>query len=101
VVGGDVAADGTASAPVTSVGRRQRNRQNVSGYLGDHQPVGGWLGRVEQRLTAPDVAGVVKTQTWVLEEVTGLLVNLEGPVLVEVVDNEPVHAPIRITSDHA
>jgi len=51
--------------------------------------MGGWFSRVEQRIAGPDVADVVKTQTWVFEQVAGLLVDLEGPVLVEVVDIEP------------
>jgi len=58
--------------------------------------VGGWLGRVEQRLAGPDVADVIQAQAWVLEQVTGLLIDLEGPVLVEVVDVEPVHEPIVV-----
>jgi hypothetical protein len=100
VVGGDVAADGTASAPVTCVRRRERDGQDASADFGDHQPVGGRLGRVEQRLTGPDVADVVGTLIWVLEEVNGLLIDLEGPVLGEVVDIEPVHDRNRITSVH-
>lgn len=66
-------------------GRRERHGQDAARYLSDHQPVGGWLGRVEQRLAGPHVAEVIQAQTLVLEQVTGLLVDLEGPVLVEFV----------------
>ena len=71
---------------VTGVGRRERHGQDASGDFGDHQPVRGWPCRVEQRSAGPDVADIVKTQTRMLEQVTGLLVELERPVLVEVVD---------------
>ena len=91
MVGGDVAADGPALVWITGVGRRERHGQDVSGDFGNHQPVGGWFGRIEERITGPDVADVVKTQPWVFEQVAGLLVDLEGPVLVEVVDTEPGH----------
>lgn len=49
-------------------------------------------------------ADIVKTQTWVLEQVTGSLVDLERPVLVEVVDTEPADDPTVLratTHDYA
>ena len=62
----------------------------ASGDLRDHQPVGRSLGRVEERLACPDLADVVEAQAGVLEQVSGLVVDLEGPVLVERVEVEPI-----------
>jgi len=53
--------------------------------------MGGRPGRVEDRIAGPDVGHVVQAQLGVLEQVRGLLIDLEGPVLVEGVDVEQVH----------
>jgi hypothetical protein len=39
------------------------------------------LGGVEQRLTDPHVLYVVHAQTWVLEQVADLVIDLEWPVI--------------------
>jgi len=78
VVGGDVAADGTAFARIAGVGRCERHGQDASCNFSHHQPVGGRFGRANQRVAGPDVADVVQAQTWMLEQVAGLLVDSKG-----------------------
>lgn len=48
VVGCDVATDGTAFGRVTGVRRCQGHREDFAGYLANHEPVGRWLGGIEQ-----------------------------------------------------
>jgi hypothetical protein len=50
--------------------------------------VGWWDGGVEERVGSPDVIDVVDAQGGVLEEVGGLIVDLEGCVVIEGIEIE-------------
>jgi hypothetical protein len=63
--------------------------------FGDHQPMGGWFGRVEDRIGRPDVVDVVDAQAWVLEQVGGLSVDLERILVVEQIQ---IEQPVRHTA---
>jgi len=47
--------------------------------------------RVEQRIRLPHVADVVDAEIRMLEEVRGLLVDLEWVIVVELINIEPLH----------
>ena len=103
MVGCDVATDGTAFARVAGVRWCQRHCQDLAGDLGNHEPVGRWFGGVEQGIAGPDVTDVVQTQVGMLEEMTGLPVNLERPVVIQPIDVEPLHSNIvlqTLTNDY-
>ncbi len=55
MVGCHIAADRPASARVSRTRRGERNDQDLPGYLGDHQPVGWRLGRIDKQITRRDV----------------------------------------------
>ena len=61
------------------------------------------LGGVEQRLTDPHVLYVVHAQTWVLEQVADLVIDLEWPVIVKEIGIEPFHSHpnivLQLTTD--
>jgi hypothetical protein len=57
---------------------------------GDHQPVRWWLGWVEERVGAPDVVDVVDAEFGVFEQMRGLPVDLEGIVVIELIEIEPL-----------
>jgi len=61
------------------------------------------LGGVEQRLTRPDVFDVADAQMWVLEQVADLVIDLEGPFIVEEIGIEPFHSHptivLQVTTD--
>jgi len=58
---------------------------------------------VEQRLTDPHVLYVVHVQTWVLEQVADLVIDLEWPVIVKEIGIEPFHSHpnivLQLTTD--
>lgn len=91
VFGGDVAADRAAVAGVAGAWWSERDREHSASYLGDHEPMSWRLGGVKQRLACPDICDVLETQAGVLEQMAGLLVDLEGPAGIEVINVEPVH----------
>ena len=72
--------------------------------LGDHEPVGRWLRGIEQWVAGPDVADVIQTQVGMFEEVTGLPVDFERPVIIEPIDVEPLHGTVilqPLTDDYS
>ncbi len=81
--GGFVAADGAASFGVAVAGRGQGHHQDCAVDFGDHQPVGGWFGRVEHWVGSPDFADVLDAQAWVLVQVGGLSVDIGRILFVE------------------
>lgn len=98
MVGCDIATDGSAFAGVAGVRWCQRHCQDQSGDLSNHEPVGRWLGGIEQGIAGPDIADVVQTQVGMLEEVAGLPIDFERPVIIEPIDIEPVHIAIVVQS---
>lgn len=94
MIGREIAADRAAPAAVAAGRWRQWYDEHAAGHLGDHQPVGGRLGRIEQRVAEPDLADVFNTEARVLEQVRDLLIDLKWPVVVEVIDVESSHVLI-------
>jgi hypothetical protein len=88
VFGGDVAANGSATGGVAGLWRGDGYDEDLAGDLGDHQPVGRWYSGVEERVRSPDVIDVVDAQCGVLEEVGGLVVDLEGCLVIEGIEIE-------------
>lgn len=71
--------------------------------VGDHESMCGWRGWVEQRVTGPHLGDIFKAQSWVFEQVSGLMVNLERPVVLKVIDVESLHQAVVLqtsTSDY-
>jgi len=75
-------------------GRGERYDQHLPGDLTTHQPVGWWVGWVEQRAACPYVVDIVDAEVGVLEQVRGLRVYLERVFLVEQVQALLVHDSI-------
>jgi len=61
------------------------------------------FGGIEQRLTCPHVSDVVHAQTWVLEQVADLVIDLERPVIVKEIGIKPFHchpySVLQMTTD--
>ena len=57
--------------------------ENSAADLRNHQPVGRWFGRIEQRVIAPHVVDVVDSERFMREQVRCLPGDLERVVLIE------------------
>ena len=61
------------------------------------------LGGIEQRLTCPHVSDVAHAQMWVFEQVADLVIDLEGPFIVEEIGVEPFQSHptivLQVTTD--
>ena len=68
--------------------RRQRRHQDLAFDFGDHQPVSGWPGGVEEWIVSPYVHQIVGAQIGMLEQVGGLVVDLEGCFIIQELDVE-------------
>lgn len=88
MLGGEVAADRTASGRVVVIGRGERHHQHLATDFGDHQPVRWWFGRIEERVGVPDLLDVVDAVGVVFEQVGGLSVDLERIGVVQPVEIE-------------
>jgi hypothetical protein len=42
-----------------------------------------WLGRIKQRIADPDLVDVVDSEMWVLEQVSDLVIDFKGVVVIE------------------
>ena len=91
-----IAADRTAPGRISRVWRRERYNQHSSSHLAHHQPVRRRFGRIEERVRLPHFVDVVEAEHCVLEEVSDLVVDLEGIIVVEDVDVEEAHHPGRL-----
>ena len=50
-----------------------------------------WLRRIEQRFAQPHLHDVLQPEVGVLEEMSRLSIDLEGRVVVQRIEVEPVH----------
>jgi hypothetical protein len=78
-----IAADRTAASGVAVAGWCERDDQDTAFDLGAHQPVRGRRCRVEKRVAGPHVGDVVDPEVGMLEQVSGLNVNLELILVAE------------------
>jgi hypothetical protein len=69
------------ASPVS--GRRYGHDQNIAYDFCAHQPMRGWVGRIEQRVGYPHVEYIVDTQVRVLEHMRGLGVYLKRFVVIK------------------
>jgi hypothetical protein len=83
VLGSHVAADRATACRITRIGRSERHDEHLSCDLGDHQPVRRRDRRIEQRIRRLYVVDVIHTQRRVLEQVRGLVVDLERITVIE------------------
>lgn len=65
-----------------------RNNEDLSGYLGHHQPVSRGYGGIEERVGSPDVEDVVDATLGMLEEMGGLVIDLERCLVIEGIEVE-------------
>jgi hypothetical protein len=42
-----------------------------------------WLGRIKQRIVDPDLVDVVDSEMWMLEQVSDLVIDFKGVVVIE------------------
>ena len=86
----DIAADWTTEARVTRSTGGDGYDKDVTGDLGDHEPVGRRVSRVVHRVALPYFADVIETEAGMLEEVRCLLVDLERVVVVELIEVQQI-----------
>jgi len=86
--GSDVASDRSALFHFFRIWRSERDDKNVGSDLGNHQPVGRRLSRIEQRVGVPDFKDIIDTKGCMFEQVRSLSVDFERVVLIECIDIE-------------
>ena len=64
-------------------GRRYGYDENIACYFCAHQPVRGWVGRIEQRVGHPHVEHFIDTEVRVFEQMCSLGVYLKGVVVIK------------------
>jgi hypothetical protein len=84
--GSDVTADRTAVPKVPRSTGSDRHDKDVAGDLRDHEPVRRWVSWVEQRVALPHLADILETEVRVLEQMRGLVIDLERILVVEQID---------------
>jgi hypothetical protein len=90
MLSGYVATDRSTMCRITGVRRSERDHEDLSCDLGDHQSVRRQLRRIEERIGLPHLEDVVDSERGVLEQVRGLGVDLEWIVVINKVELEPV-----------
>ena len=99
MAGCDVAADRAALGGVGGIGWNERYDEHLTSDFGHHQPVRRRYRWIEERIGLPHLVDVVDAKPRVFEQVGGLVVDLEGVLVVKEIEVEPVSHPAdRITT---
>lgn len=90
---GFVAADGAAPDRFATVGKCEWHDEHSAGDLSHHQPVSRRERGGEERIGLPNFVDAVGAERGVLEQVGGLIVDLERVNVVELVKVEALATP--------
>ena len=90
MLGSDIAANRATLRGVAVIGRCEGHHHDLSGKVGEHQPVCWRCRWVEQRIRVPDLVDVVDAERVMFEEVGSLPVELEWIGVVQLIEIEQV-----------